>query len=66
MHLHLQPRRVIIILTLDVDDLLVIGGDIQLTEKIKSNLMEKVKMTGMGDVSFMLGMQITRDREKKR
>ena len=65
MHLHLQPRRVIIILTLYVDDLLVIGGDIQLTEKIKSNLMEKVKMTGVGDVSLVLGMQITRDREKK-
>ena len=28
-------------------------------------LMEKFKMTDMGDVSLVLGMQITRDREKK-
>ena len=56
---------VIIILTLYVDDLLVIRSDIQLIEKIRSKLMEKFKMTDMGDVSLVLGMQITRDREKK-
>ena len=27
--------------------------------------MEKVKMTDMGNVSLVLGMRITRDREKK-
>ena len=27
--------------------------------------MEKFKMNDMGDVSLVLGMQITRDREKK-
>ena len=48
-----------------MDDLLVIGGDIQLIDKIRSKLMEKLKMTDMGDVSFVLGMQITREREKK-
>ena len=37
----------------------------QLIEKIKSKLMENFKMTDMGDVSLVLGMQITRDREKK-
>ena len=56
---------VIIILTLYVDDLLVIGGDNQLVEKIRSKLMEKFKMTDIGDVSLVLGMQITRDRGKK-
>ena len=55
----------VIILTLYVDDLLVIGGDIQLMEKIMSKLIEKFKMTDMGDVSLVLGMQITRDREKE-
>ena len=48
-----------------MDDLLVIGGDIQLIEEIRSKLMEKFKMTDMDDVSLVLGMQITRDREKK-
>ena len=56
---------VIIMLTLYVDDLLVIGGDIQLIEKIRSKLMEKFKMADMGDVSLVLEMQMTRDREKK-
>ena len=55
---------VIIILTLYVDDLLVIGGDILLTRENQEQLM-KFKMTDMGDVSLMLGMQITRDWEKK-
>ena len=56
---------VIIIHTLYVDDRLVIGCNIQLIEKIRSKLMEKFKMTDMGDISLMLGMQITRAREKK-
>ena len=55
----------IIILTLYVDDLLVIGGDIQLMEKIKRKLMDQFKMTDMGDVSLVLGMQVTRDRQGK-
>ena len=57
---------VIIIFTLYVDDLLVVGGDIQLIEKTWHKLMEKFKMTDIDDVSLVLGMQITRDREKKR
>ena len=32
---------------------------------IMSKLMDKFKMTDLGDVSLVLGMQITRDREKK-
>ena len=51
---------IIIILTLYVDDLLVIGGDIQLIEKIKRKLMDQFKMTDMGDVSLVLGMQVYR------
>ena len=54
-----------IILTLYVDDLLVIGGDIQLIGKIKRKLMDEFKMTDMGGVSLVLGMQVTRDREKR-
>ena len=48
-----------------MDDLLVIGGDIQLIEKIKRKLMDQLKMTDMGDVSLVLGMQVTRDRQGK-
>ena len=44
----------------------MIGGDTQLIEKTKSKLEKKFKMADMGDVSLVLGMQITRDRERKR
>ena len=33
-------------------------------ENIKEKLMGKFKMTDMGDVSLVLGMQVTRDRER--
>ena len=46
-----------------MDDLLVIGGDIQLIGKFKRKLIDQFKMTGMGDVSLVLGMQVTRDRQ---
>ena len=46
---------IIIILTLYVDDILVIGGDIQLIEKFKKKLMDQFMMTDMGDVSLVFG-----------
>ena len=55
---------VIIILTLYVDDLVVIGGDIQMTKRI-IKMIEEFKMTDMGDVSLVLETQITPGREKK-
>ena len=48
-----------------VDDLLVIGGNIGVIEKVKAQLMDRFKMTDMGDVSRVLGLQVTRNREEK-
>ena len=56
---------IVIILTLYVDDLLLVGADIQVIESIKRKLMERFKMTDMGDVSLVLGMQVTGDRQNK-
>ena len=53
------------ILTLYVDDLLVIEGNIQLREKITRKLMNQFKMTDMVDVLLVLGMQVTRDKQGK-
>ena len=47
-----------------MDDVLAIGVDIQLLEKTKK-LMDQFKMTDMGDVLLVLGMQVTRDRQGK-
>ena len=57
-------KNTVVILDLYVDDLLIIGGNIQVIETIKEKLMGKFKMTDMGGVSLVLGMQVTRDRER--
>ena len=43
----------------------MIGGDIHLLEKINRKLIDQFKMTDMGDVSLVLSMQVTRDRQGK-
>ena len=57
-------KNTVVILTLYPDDLLIIGGKIQVIETIKKKLKGTFKMTAMGDVSLVLGMQVTRDRER--
>ena len=51
------------ILTLFIDDVLLLGTNKQLLDKIKKQLMDRFEMTGIGDVSKVLGMIVTRDRE---
>ena len=56
-------KGVIITLTLYVDDLLLLGGNALLLDMLKK-LMRRFRMTDMGNVSLVLGMQVTRDRKK--
>ena len=55
---------VVVIITLYVDDFLIIGCDITVINGIKEKLMEMFKMSDLGNVSLVLGMQVTRDRAK--
>ena len=57
-------NNTVVITTLYVDDLLVIGSDVRAIETIKKKLKDNFQMSDLGDVSLVLGMQITRDREK--
>ena len=52
------------ILTLYVDDVLPLGANKQLLDKLKKQLMDPFEITDMGDVSRVLGMNVTRDREE--
>ena len=61
-----KHNGLIIILKLYVNDLLVIGANIKVIETIKRKLIVKFKMTDMGDRSLTLGMQVTRDCQKKK
>ena len=51
------------ILTLPVDDIFLLGNDKHLLGKLKKQLVDRLEMTDLGDVSKVLDMNITRDRE---
>ena len=53
------------IITLYVDDLLVIESNVYVIETIKKKLKDNFEVSDLGDVSLVLGMQVTRDREKE-
>ena len=52
------------IIVLHVDDLLVIGPSEVGISKTKAFLMTKFALKGLGDVSLLSGMQVSRDRLK--
>ena len=54
----------IYILTLYVDDVLLLGKDVLVLRRIKQKVMSRFSMTDMGDAALVLGMGATRDREK--
>ena len=54
----------IFVLTLYVDGILLLGKDRKVLERIKWKLIGRYLMTDMGDVSLVLGMEVTRDRTK--
>ena len=47
-----------------MDDVLVLGANRQLLDKLKKQLMDRFEMTNMGDVSRVLGVSITLDRKE--
>ena len=53
------------VLAMYVIDLLLLGGDTTLLKDKKIQLMDRLAMTDMGDVSMVLGMKITRERGTK-
>ena len=50
-------------LTLYVDDILLLGNNKHLLGKLKKQLMDRFEMTDLGDVSKVLGMNVTRSLE---
>ena len=51
------------ILTLYVDDVLLLDANKQLLDKLKKQLMDRFEMMDTSDVSKVLGINVTRDRE---
>ena len=53
-----------VILTVYVDDILLLSASKDLLNKLRKQLMDRFKMSDMGDVSRTLGINVTRDCEK--
>ena len=53
-----------IILVLYVDDILLASSDVELLHETKRFLSSKFNMKDLGDASFVLGIQIYRDRSR--
>src|SRR3954465_7800541 len=52
-------------LILYVDDILLIGNDIDLLNSVKSYLNSKFSMKDLGEASYILGIKIYRDRSRR-
>ena len=53
------------ILTLDVDGILITGKDEKVVGLLKKALTNRLAMTDMGEVSLILVMKVTRDNEQR-
>ena len=53
-----------VILTIYVDDFLLVGQNKVLLKRLEEKLVRHFDAKCMGDVSSVLGMQVTRDRKK--
>ena len=55
----------VVFLVLYVDDILLIGNDVEKLSNVKKWLAEQFQMKDLGEASYVLGIQIIRDRSKK-
>jgi hypothetical protein len=55
----------VVFLVLYVDDILLIGNDIVIMEVVKTSLRKSFSMKDLGEVAYILGIKIYRDRSKR-
>ena len=56
----------VIYLALYVDDMLLIGNDKEIIQDLKTQLLSKFDMKDLGAANYILGMEIKRDRAKRK
>ena len=54
-----------VFLVLYVDNILLIGNDVEKLSNVKKWLAEQFQMKDLGEASYVLGIQIIRDHSKK-
>ena len=52
-----------VFLVLYVDDILLIGNDVETLSNVKKWLADKFQMKDLGEASYVLGIKILRDRK---
>ena len=57
--------QTVVILVLYVDDILLIGNNVAKLSDVKNWLAEQFQMKDLGNASYVLGIQILRDRKNK-
>ena len=55
----------VVFLILYVDDILIIGNDIGMMQGVKAYLCKNFSMKDLGEASYVLGIKLYRDRERK-
>ena len=60
-----MPNNKVVFLILYVDDILLIGNDVDILSNVKKWLAEQFQMKDLGEASYVLGIQIIRDRKNK-
>ena len=58
-------RSSVAFLILYVDDILLIGNDIEFLDSIKGYLNKSFPMKDLGDAAYILGIKIYRDRSRR-
>ena len=56
----------VIYLVLYVDDMLLVGNDKEIIQDLKTQLSSKFDMKDLGAANYILGMEIKRDRAKRK
>jgi hypothetical protein len=58
-------NKKVVFLILYVDDILLIGNDVESLSKVKGWLANQFQMKDLGEASYVLGIQLIRDRKNK-
>ena len=61
----LKREKSVVFLVLCVDDILLIGDNVKLLTEVKDLLATQFKMKDLGNASYVLGIQILRDRKNR-
>lgn len=65
LYIKRMDNEKVLIVAVYVDDLTIFASDLHDLLNLKSALAKRFKMEDMGEISFLLGLQITRDRSKR-